>query len=326
MPPPFESQPNLIDLLVAALVLIYALSGYRQGWLVGLIELGGFVLALYVGLSFFAPAANQLVAWSPLPYSLSKPAAFLALWFATDLLYGLIVRGLLVRLAAARRRSPIDRLLGLWPGAARGVILAAILLTVSAAVPFPEPIAGTLQGSRAAQALASRTTALSEGLNQVFGDAVQDTLGLLTVKPESNERVALPFRVADAAFDPAGESHLIELVNRERTARGLRVLEPDQTLRDVARAHSTDMFRRGYFAHLDPDGQSPFDRMRAGGVRFRAAGENLALAPTIEVAHTGLMNSPGHRENILNPAFGRIGIGVADGKLHGKMITQAFAD
>jgi len=71
---------------------------------------------------------------------------------------------------------------------------------------------------------------------------------------------------------------------------------------------------------------SPFDRMRQGGARFRAAGENIALAPTVEVAHNGLMNSPGHRENILNPAFGRVGIGVEDGGLHGKMFTQNFTD
>ena len=86
------------------------------------------------------------------------------------------------------------------------------------------------------------------------------------------------------------------------------------------------MFQQGYFAHIDPNGVSPFDRMRNGDITFRAAGENLALAPTVDVAHDGLMNSPGHRANILNPAFHRVGIGVADGGMHGKMFTQNFAD
>ena len=100
----------------------------------------------------------------------------------------------------------------------------------------------------------------------------------------------------------------------------------DPTIRDVARAYSVTMFQQGYFAHLGQDGSSPFDRMRAGGVNFRAAGENLALAPTVQVAHDGLMNSPGHRANILNGRYRRIGIGVADGGMHGKMYTQNFAD
>jgi uncharacterized protein YkwD len=84
------------------------------------------------------------------------------------------------------------------------------------------------------------------------------------------------------------------------------------------------MFARGYFSHVTPEGRSPFDRMEAAGVSFRTAGENLALAPTLRIAHTGLMNSPGHRANILRPAFGRLGIGVMDGGPRGLMVTQNF--
>jgi uncharacterized protein YkwD len=64
--------------------------------------------------------------------------------------------------------------------------------------------------------------------------------------------------------------------------------------------------------------------MTQAGVQFRTAGENLALAPTVRVAHTGLMNSPGHRANILRPAFGRLGIGIVDGGYRGIMVSQEF--
>jgi uncharacterized protein YkwD len=86
------------------------------------------------------------------------------------------------------------------------------------------------------------------------------------------------------------------------------------------------MFARGYFAHETPEGESPFDRFNKAGITYRTAGENLALAPTLSLAHTGLMNSPGHRANILNPEFGRVGIGIIDGGLHGLMVTQDFRD
>jgi uncharacterized protein YkwD len=167
---------------------------------------------------------------------------------------------------------------------------------------------------------------LAEQFGQVFGEAVQETIDLLTVKPGSDERVTLQFTVKNPSVDAEAEERMLELVNRERTERGLKALQPDERLREVAREHSRDMFERGYFSHIDPDGRSPFERMRRGGARFQAAGENLALAPTVEVAHNGLMNSPGHRANILNPSFGRVGIGVLDGGLHGKMFTQNFAD
>jgi uncharacterized protein YkwD len=84
------------------------------------------------------------------------------------------------------------------------------------------------------------------------------------------------------------------------------------------------MFARGYFSHHTPDGKDPFDRMREGEVRFRTAGENLALAPTLQIAHNGLMDSPGHRANILRPQFGRLGIGILDGGRYGLMVTQKF--
>jgi len=84
------------------------------------------------------------------------------------------------------------------------------------------------------------------------------------------------------------------------------------------------MFARGYFAHDTPENRDPFDRMREAGVRFVVAGENLAHGPTIQIAHTGLMNSPGHRANILRAQFGRVGIGIMDGGKRGLMVTQNF--
>ena len=105
---------------------------------------------------------------------------------------------------------------------------------------------------------------------------------------------------------------------------GLKALSPDPELTEVARKHSTDMFVRGYFAHDTPEGRDPFDRMRAADVRFLTAGENLALARSVPIAHTGLMNSPGHRANILRPEFGRVGIGIMDGGMRGLMVTQNF--
>ncbi|HEX8637671.1 MAG TPA: CAP domain-containing protein, partial [Pyrinomonadaceae bacterium] len=120
------------------------------------------------------------------------------------------------------------------------------------------------------------------------------------------------------------EAEMLELVNRERAANGLEPLASDPEMTEVARRHSADMFERGYFSHNTPENKTPFDRMRAADVRFRTAGENLALAPTLSIAHTGLMNSPGHRANILEPRYGRLGIGILDGGRRGLMITQNF--
>jgi uncharacterized protein YkwD len=117
---------------------------------------------------------------------------------------------------------------------------------------------------------------------------------------------------------------MLDLVNGERVKAGLQPLAPDAELTEVARKHSADMFARGYFSHYSPEGRSPFDRMREARVTYLTAGENLALAPTLTIAHNGLMNSPGHRANILRGQFGRVGIGVMDGGWRGLMISQEF--
>jgi uncharacterized protein YkwD len=117
---------------------------------------------------------------------------------------------------------------------------------------------------------------------------------------------------------------MLEMVNRERASAGLKPLAPDPPMTEVARLHSADMFARGYFSHVTPEGRSPFDRINAASIAYRTAGENLALAPTLSIAHNGLMNSPGHRANILRPEFGRLGIGIMDGGRRGIMVTQNF--
>src|SRR5690606_32171863 len=120
-------------------------------------------------------------------------------------------------------------------------------------------------------------------------------LAFMTVKPQSNETVNLNFTTTEFTADPASEAEMLRLLNNERTSEGLSPLAADAQMRQVGRAHCSDMFERGYFSHYTPDGLSPFDRMEQAGVKYQAAGENLAYAPNVEIAHQGLMDSPGHR-------------------------------
>jgi uncharacterized protein YkwD len=205
-----------------------------------------------------------------------------------------------------------------------GVIIVAIISALLLAIPLNEGLSERTRDSAFVNRLAIYAERLEGQLRPVFGDAIARTMNLLTIRPDSNERVSLPFTVEHSRPRPDLEKQMLDLVNQERVANGLNPLAPDPELTEVARRHSADMFARGYFAHDTPENLSPFDRMHAANVRFTTAGENLALAPTIPVAHSGLMNSPGHRANILRPQFGRLGIGVMDGGMRGLMISQEF--
>jgi uncharacterized protein YkwD len=143
-------------------------------------------------------------------------------------------------------------------------------------------------------------------------------------KDHSHEEVKLQFTDEDPIPRPDLEAKMLELINNERAKEGLHPLKADPQETLVGRAHSRDMFANGYFAHVNLEGKDPFDRMKEANLHFKAAGENLALAQTLEIAHDNLMKSPGHRKNIMNPAFNRVGIGIEDGGFYGLMISQEF--
>jgi uncharacterized protein YkwD len=86
------------------------------------------------------------------------------------------------------------------------------------------------------------------------------------------------------------------------------------------------MLRNGFFSHTGLHGGTPGDRIHKVGVSFMVAGENLAFAPTLDMAHDGLMKSPGHRRNILSRDYDHLGIGIEDGDPYGLMVTQHFTD
>ena len=82
------------------------------------------------------------------------------------------------------------------------------------------------------------------------------------------------------------------------------------------------MYRDGFFAHGSPRSGNVATRVEGAGIAYRVLGENLALAPTLPGAHEGLMNSPGHRANILG-SYSSVGIGAVRGPL-GLVIVQVF--
>ncbi|HPU35701.1 MAG TPA: CAP domain-containing protein [Bacillota bacterium] len=122
----------------------------------------------------------------------------------------------------------------------------------------------------------------------------------------------------------ADEQKMLDLVNQERAKAGLQALQMDPNLVKLARMKAQDMIDKGYFSHNSPTYGSPFDMMRTYGIRYSYAGENLAGAPSVTSAHTNLMNSAGHRANILNRNYTKVGIGVVNGGPYGKMFVQLF--
>lgn len=125
------------------------------------------------------------------------------------------------------------------------------------------------------------------------------------------------------------KEEIIRLTNQERAKIGLGLMSENQALDGAALAKAQNMFAENYWAHFSPSGKDPWSFMSASGYNFSFAGENLAknFSDNQSVV-TAWMNSPTHRENMVNPKYKDIGVAVLDGTLNGQrttLVVQMFA-
>ncbi|MDR2650674.1 MAG: CAP domain-containing protein, partial [Clostridiales bacterium] len=128
---------------------------------------------------------------------------------------------------------------------------------------------------------------------------------------------AAPQQTQENAEENAEEKELLDLVNNERAKAGLPSLKLSAAVSTAARIKADEMCAKKYFNHTSPVYGSPFEMLRAFGIIYRTAGENIAKGQKTARAVVGAwMNSQGHKDNILNADFKEVGVGYAsDGKI-----------
>jgi len=315
---------NLVDLLLIIIILLSVWSGWRKGFIIGVISLVTWIGSLMLGFLFYPYIAALFEKYIPSLGVWTLPLSFILTVILARIIISIITGALLKATPVEAHRNVANKALGIIPGFINGLINAIIVSALLLALPLFESLSTTTRDSRLANKFVRPAEWLEAKLSPVFDEAIKKTMNKMTVEPGSAESVKLPYTVTKTKVRQDLEADMLEMVNEERSKEGLPALKADPEMTEVARAHSKDMFARGFFAHVNPDKKDPFDRMKAAGVRFLTAGENLALAQTLRIAHNGLMNSSGHRANILHKDFGRLGIGVIDGGMYGLMISQEF--
>jgi uncharacterized protein YkwD len=129
-----------------------------------------------------------------------------------------------------------------------------------------------------------------------------------------------------AAEAPSDAIVLYHHLNRVRSRDGVGMLALDRRLVQVAREHALDMVARHYFAHAALDGRSPFDRLHEAGIDYAYAGENLAMDVNPDAANLALLESPPHRENMLEPHYRRVGIAAVRSSEGEEIFVEDFSD
>lgn len=330
---------NWIDAAIILTLFFYLWEGRERGFVLGVVDLVGFVISFISSIIFYSKLADFLVKNWPIAPSFARAISFLIIAVFSEFLFSIIIR-LCIRLVARFFIRPafsdqeiskaykLDRIFSFLPSLFEGMVFVSFVLTLVLALPLSSTLKKDITQSALGSPLISKTRIAERELTAVFGGAVSETLTFLTINPDfsSTDKIQLGFTQPDYTVDETAEQTMLNLVNNERQRNGLKPLVVRTELRVLARDYAREMFEKGYFSHTDPEGRSPFDRMKERGITFSSAGENLALSPNVSIAHEGLMNSPGHRANILSSDFGHVGIGVIDGGVYGQMFVQEFTD
>lgn len=323
---------NLIDLVILATLIYFIWSGYEQGLILGILNLFRTVIAFLLSLIYYPQFGDFLTTQFHVTKIIGQILGFVLILFVTQMILGFVifkVHGFIVKfLAKVRPLYLIDKILGIIPSLIIGLILIAIFTLLPLILPIGEGFKNLIESSWWGKNVIPHAVAYEPTLEALFKRLpTRNLIYIVTKEPQSDEVVAIDIPQNTALkVSETDEKAMLKRLNQERVAKGLNQLVMDEKLREVARAHSLDMFKRGYFSHYTPEKLSPFDRLEGAGISYSSAGENLAYAPTVDIAHEGLMNSPGHRENILREGFGKVGIGVIEAGLYGKMFSQEFTN
>ncbi len=324
---------NFVDLAVLVILVYFVWQGYLIGLLGGSLNLLTTIVSILAASFFYPNLGHFFQQQFSLSDTISPIFAFfvilLVLEISLSLLSTLAYKKIITPLHRSHPNlSRIDHVLGILPFGLAGALLLTLFLLLFVLLPISEKMHELTIKSWWGRTVVSRAVdfepAIEKYLNRL---PYKNLVYLLTPSPTSQESVDINIPPGVSfEVDQQAEEEMLELVNKERTKKGLKAVQSDKEMSQVGRKHCLDMFERSYFSHYTPEGKSPFDRIRAAGIKYTYAGENLAYAPSVEIAHQGLMSSLGHRENILRKEFGRLGIGVIDGGLSGKTFCQEFRD
>jgi uncharacterized protein YkwD len=307
--------------MLAAAVIV----GYRAG-LTRIIFFSIQVIAAVIAAIFLYPSLADFMNGNfPSFFEWARPVAFAAVFLIVFALLA-VLSSLLMKRVTFNHHSKLNRISGTIAGLLFGCIGILSIARCTDVVNIPQYVELQIEESQINDFINPFEDWMTKKMLAVFQEPGTQVLAVENTDSVSHDAVALPYITNDFELRNDLEIQMLQLINQEREKHGLKLLLNDEALNKVARAHAADMFKRGYFSHNTPEGINPFQRLHRANIKYKFAGENLAMAPAVSRAHSELMNSPGHRANMLNPSYGRIGIGILQSAEHGLMVTQEFRD
>ncbi|MBP7859742.1 CvpA family protein [Patescibacteria group bacterium] len=317
---------NYIDLIIVIILIYYLTEAFRHGFWVILVDFISFFGSLILSLRFYKYASSLLKANFVISLSMANAVGYVILAILFETLLSFVSAIILYKLPQRFKKHRINKFLGIIPGLGEGLIIIAFILTLIMSLPIKPNLKEDIIESKIGSIILDKTSIFEKSINEVFGGVINDSLTYFTVNPDSKDTISLDVTSFNLIVDEKAESEMFLLINSERKKLAIPELKWNNGTLPISRSFAKDMWTRKYFSHFSPEGKNVGDRLNAGNIEYTFAGENLALAPTTKTAHIGLMNSKGHRENILESRFNSVSIGVIDNGIYGKIFVQVFTD
>lgn len=323
-----DMQINWIDWIIIVVTLYYGYRGWEAGFFPLATSLISFVAALWLAVTFQVPVSTFITEKFGVASSWSTVLAYIIIAFGAQMVLEELLHLLIMRIPKKILHSKISNWIGAVVSSLNGVVLVIFFLLVIGALPLRGTIKKDIQASVIGSPITKFVQQHGGPLQSAVEEVRQEAVKFFTVAPQSKETIALDVapKSSELRVDESAEKQMLTLVNAERREVGAPALKMEAKITAVARAHSRDMFMRRYFSHYTPEGADAGDRLDEGGVRYMVAGENLAYSPDLATAHEGLMNSPEHKKNLLDPKFRQVGIGIITTDSYGLMVTQNFTN
>lgn len=320
----------MLDFLLGSFFVFLFIRGWARGFVKEAMDLLGVLVGLAVAFRL-SPAAGAVVSGtigsSP---TVSRVIGGLLLFTIVGGMAA-IVAHYLHRVARLPGLALGNRLTGAGLALAWGAFVATLALSVVSLFRLPPAVAEQLEESSVASTLTDPAGMPQSVFAQVSGDRVigvllslDDLIGSRHAIVEGDERVEFdPAEPDSLSPDTGSVLDLFGRLNEQRVDVGLGPLVWSEALSAVASAHADEMYAEGYFSHESPSSGLVADRVAQSGIQLRPIGENLALAADATEAHEGLVDSPSHLENMVEPGFNSVGIAAIKGPL-GLMVVQVF--
>jgi len=297
---------NWVDAVIVAVFLYALIDGWRRGFIALLANFVSFLGSLWFAVRFHGVVGSFIMQTFGLAQTWGTALGYIATGALSQLVIETAMLILFSRIRFAFIPDKTDTWLGSIVSGINALVISAFVLLLMLSLPLKGTVKDDIRTSFLGTGLVRLAETYGGEVRSSLKDFAESASKFLTVEPGSEESISLdlPPDWSNIAVDKAAESSMLGLLNTERISRGLSPLTVDGRLTSAAEDKSRNMFERRYFSHYDPDGRDAADRLKSAGIPFTIVGENLAYAPDVTTAHRGLMQSEGHRENMLDGVIG----------------------